>query len=99
MSPYLKVGDSAISFGKRKQETERQEGETFIRGLKLKSDLVRNEDIKDSEDIANDDIFYAAKRCEELKDKIPHIKHQIKLNCDLKYKVESNNFTTKVFII
>ena len=45
-------------------------------------------------------MFYAAnKRCEELKDKIPHIKHQIKLNCDLKYKVESNNFTTKVFII
>ena len=83
MSPYLKVGDSAISFGKRKQETERQEGETFIRGLKLKSDLVRNEDIKDSEDIANDDIFYAAnKRCEELKNKIPHfeMKHKIEFS-------------------
>ena len=43
---------------------------------------MRNEDIKDSEDIANDDIFYAAnKRCEELKDKIPHfeMKHKIEL--------------------
>ena len=44
---------------------------------------MRNEDIKDSEDIANDDIFYAAnKRCEELKDKIPHfeMKHKIEFS-------------------
>ena len=54
--------------------------ETFIRGLELKADLMRNEDRKESENIAYDDIFDAVnKRCEELKDKIPRFEMKDKI--------------------
>ena len=69
--------------------------ETFIRGLELKADLMRNEDRKESENIAYDDIFDAVnKRCEELKDKIPlfEMKHKIEVSSWLS---SSSNQTSK----